>query len=124
MAQFCGFSVVKAKTVPFSPKSLNLRHLKPLSPRRIALVQREHMAFRRVSIFPQCGEEGKYHLTDVELYTVPEFLRCFSISRTGFYREVKAGRIRLLKLGTASRVSRKDAEAWMQSLPEKEGMAA
>lgn len=63
-------------------------------------------------------------MSKVELYTVPEFLRCYSISRTEFYRQVAAGKIRLTKLGTASRVSRKDAEAWAQSLPVIERAAA
>ncbi len=52
-----------------------------------------------------------------ELLRVPVFLSDYSISRTEFYRQVKAGRIRLTKLGSASRVSRADAEAWAASLP-------
>jgi len=52
-----------------------------------------------------------------ELLTVADFLRRYSIGRTTFYREVAAGRIRLLKLGVASRVARADAERWANSLP-------
>ena len=62
--------------------------------------------------------------TKIELYTVNDFLKAYSISRTEFYRQVNAGKIRLTKLGTASRVSRKDAEAWAASLPVTESEAA
>jgi len=55
--------------------------------------------------------------------TVADFLRLYSVSRTTFYREVAAGRIRLLKLGTASRIKTEDAERWAASLPVKEGGA-
>ncbi len=62
--------------------------------------------------------------TKIELYTVNDFLKAYSISRTEFYRQVNAGKIRLTKLGTASRVSRKDAEEWAASLPVTESEAA
>ncbi len=54
------------------------------------------------------------------LMTVAEFLRRYACSRTTFYREVAAKRIKLLKLGTASRIKTEDAELWAASLPEKE----
>jgi hypothetical protein len=56
-----------------------------------------------------------------ELMTVGDFLSRYAISRTQFYREVAANRIRLTKLGTASRVGRDDAEAWRAALPVKYG---
>jgi excisionase family DNA binding protein len=59
-----------------------------------------------------------------ELMTVGDFLARYAISRTEFYRQVKAGRIRLTKLGNASRVARSDAEAWVASLPVKTGETA
>ena len=59
-----------------------------------------------------------------ELMTVAEFLSRYSCSRTEFYRQVNAGRIPLVKLGTASRVTRKDAEAWAASLPVRQGAVA
>ncbi|PSO13632.1 MULTISPECIES: helix-turn-helix transcriptional regulator [unclassified Sphingobium] len=58
-----------------------------------------------------------------ELMTVGDFLSCYSISRTEFYRQVKAKRIPLRKLGNASRIARADAEAWVASLPVKDGPA-
>lgn len=59
-----------------------------------------------------------------EFITVTDFLSRYSISRTEFYRQVNAGRIPLVKLGTASRVTRKDAEAWAASLPVRQGAVA
>ena len=59
-----------------------------------------------------------------ELMTVADFMSCYAISRTEFYREVKRGKIPLTKLGTASRVTRKSAEAWAASLPVRKGTDA
>lgn len=58
-----------------------------------------------------------------ELITVTHFLNRYAISRTEFYRQVNAGRIRLTKLGNASRVARADADSWLASLPVKYGSA-
>ncbi len=57
----------------------------------------------------------------IEFYTVNEFLKSYAISRTEFYRQVNKGKIRLTKLGTASRIARVDAEAWADSLPTYAG---
>lgn len=59
-----------------------------------------------------------------ELMTVGDFLSRYAISRTEFYRQVHRGCIRLTKLGSASRVARADAEAWLASLPVKQGSDA
>jgi excisionase family DNA binding protein len=59
-----------------------------------------------------------------ELMTVGDFLARYSIGRTTLYREVAAGRLRLRKLGSATRIARNDAEAWAQRLPVREGEAA
>jgi len=59
-----------------------------------------------------------------ELYTVADFLKRYSIGRTSFYREVNAGRLKIRKFGTASRVARIDAEAWAAALPVVTGEAA
>ena len=58
-----------------------------------------------------------------DLMTLAEFRRRYSISNTQTYREIAAGRLRLRKLGTASRIAREDAEAWANSLPIREGAA-
>lgn len=59
-----------------------------------------------------------------ELMTVADFLARYSIGRTSFYREVAAGRLKLRKFGSASRIARADAEAWVSCLPIREGVAA
>lgn len=59
-----------------------------------------------------------------ELLTVSDFCSHFSIGRTSLYREVKAGRLKLRKFGSATRIARADAEAWAASLPEYVGEAA
>lgn len=56
-------------------------------------------------------------------HTVPDFLKTFAISRSQFYREVQAGKIRLTKIGRASRVAKADADAWVASLPTLGGEA-
>lgn len=66
---------------------------------------------------------GNRETTNIEVhfYTVTEFLRSYAISRTEFYRQVNKGKIRLTKLGTASRISKADAQAWAASLPTYAG---
>jgi hypothetical protein len=59
-----------------------------------------------------------------DLMTLAEFRRRYSISNTQTYREIAAGRLRIRKMGTASRIAREDAEAWANSLPIREGAAA
>jgi hypothetical protein len=59
-----------------------------------------------------------------ELMTVGDFLARYSIGRTTFYREVAAKRLKLRKLGSATRIARSDAEAWANGLPVHEGQAA
>ena len=59
-----------------------------------------------------------------DLMTVADFLARYSVGRTTFYREAAANRIRLRKLGTATRIARADAEAWANSLPVREGGGA
>ena len=49
------------------------------------------------------------------LMTLADFQDEFSISRSAVYREVNAGRLRLTKVGRASRVAAIDAEAWLQA---------
>ena len=56
--------------------------------------------------------------------TVAEFCDRYSIGRTSLYREVNAGRLKLRKFGTATRIALADAEAWAASLPEYRGEAA
>jgi hypothetical protein len=50
-------------------------------------------------------------------YTMPDFLTAYQISRTGAYREVEQGKLRLTKIGRATRIAKADARAWAASLP-------
>jgi excisionase family DNA binding protein len=57
-----------------------------------------------------------------ELLTVADFCHTYAIGKTSFYREVAAGRLKLRKFGTASRIARTDADEWFKSLPVREGV--
>lgn len=59
-----------------------------------------------------------------ELMTVADFCDRYSIGKTSLYREANAGRIKLRKFGTATRINRVDAEAWAASLPVSAGEEA
>ena len=52
-----------------------------------------------------------------QLLTVADFCARYSIGKTSLYREVNAGRLKLRKFGTATRITRADAEAWAENLP-------
>lgn len=56
-----------------------------------------------------------------ELLKVKDFCDYFSIGKTSFYREVNAGRLKIRKFGSATRIARDDAMAWAQALPVIEG---
>jgi hypothetical protein len=49
-------------------------------------------------------------------YTVPELQKATGLGRTIIYEEVKAGRLRLTKVGRRSIVCDQDARAWLSSL--------
>ncbi len=59
-----------------------------------------------------------------ELMTVADFCARYSIGKTSLYREANAGRLKLRKFGTATRIARSDAEVWADSLPVSQGAAA
>lgn len=49
-------------------------------------------------------------------YRVSEFCQRYVISKSSFYREVQAGRLRLFKRGRTTLVARVEAERWFKSL--------
>jgi hypothetical protein len=49
-------------------------------------------------------------------YRVSEFCQVYVISKASFYREVQAGRLRILKRGRRSLVERIEAERWFSCL--------
>jgi hypothetical protein len=59
-----------------------------------------------------------------KLMRLAEFRHRYAVSNSQLYREVKAGRLRIRKLGAASRISCEDAEAWAANLPIQTGEAA
>lgn len=59
----------------------------------------------------------------VGYYTLSEFLSTYGIGRSTAYRLVKDGRLRLTKIGRASRIAKADAAAWAASLPTIGGEA-
>jgi excisionase family DNA binding protein len=63
-------------------------------------------------------------MIDQELLTIKDVCARYSIGRTTLYREVAAGRLKLRKMGTATRIAREDVEAWMAALPVITGVAA
>lgn len=53
-----------------------------------------------------------------QLLTVRQFCDLYGIGRTTFYSEVKAGRIPIVKIGTATRIACEDADQWLQKMRE------
>lgn len=51
-----------------------------------------------------------------ELLTVAQFKERYQISHTAFYRQVKAGTLRTIKIGASTRVRLADAQAWLANL--------
>lgn len=49
--------------------------------------------------------------------TVDEFMATYKIGRTTFYTIVNAGELPLIKVGRASRISKRAARAWADGLP-------
>jgi hypothetical protein len=55
------------------------------------------------------------------VYTLREFCRDFGPCRSVAYEEIKAGRLRIFKVGAATRIAGEDALAWREL---KRGRAA
>lgn len=73
---------------------------------------------------PRRFRDRTFKMAIPELLTVADFCSRYSIGRTSLYREVNAGRLKLRKFGSATRIARKDAERWAESLPGYGGEAA
>ncbi|CAK0758775.1 hypothetical protein CCP2SC5_240043 [Azospirillaceae bacterium] len=59
---------------------------------------------------------GKEGVSTKVAITVKEFLVAVSISRTKFYSEVKAGRIKIIKAGSKTLVLATEPAAWLARL--------
>ena len=51
-------------------------------------------------------------------FAVRDFCQWANISRSTFYKEVNAGRIRPVKLGKKTLILRTEAERWLNELPD------
>ena len=51
-----------------------------------------------------------------EVFRVKEFCQRYAISRTAFYREVWAKRLRVIKRGRRTMIAKIDAEEWLERL--------
>jgi len=49
-------------------------------------------------------------------YFLPEFCKRFCVSRSSFYREVHANRLRIYKRGKRTMIERAEAERWYAGL--------
>jgi excisionase family DNA binding protein len=54
---------------------------------------------------------------DKRAYAVREFCSAFGICRATFYSEVRAGRLKAVKIGSKTLILREDAETWVARLP-------
>jgi excisionase family DNA binding protein len=50
--------------------------------------------------------------------TLKDFCDAYRVCRETTYQEIRAGRLRAVKLGRKTLILRADAEAWAKSLPE------
>lgn len=49
------------------------------------------------------------------VYSVPDFVREFGISRSSVYEDLKSGRLKFFKIGKHTRIAGDDAAAWLAS---------
>lgn len=61
---------------------------------------------------------------DIQMLRIPEFCERYAQSRSAVYREIAAGRLRITKISSATRIKIEDAEAWASSLPTQGGEAS
>jgi hypothetical protein len=51
-----------------------------------------------------------------QAFTIPEFLSLYRIGRSTAYAEIKAGRLKIVKIGRATRITLPNAKEWLQAL--------
>jgi excisionase family DNA binding protein len=57
---------------------------------------------------------------DAQVLTVAEMCSTFRISKNRVFAEMKAGRLLAKRVGSRVLISRKDANAWWNSLPSRQ----
>jgi excisionase family DNA binding protein len=55
-------------------------------------------------------------------YSISDFCQRYGVGRTTAYEEIKAGRLRAVKVGHRTLITVDDAEAWLKSLPSSNGL--
>ena len=50
--------------------------------------------------------------------SIPQFCTVYSVSRAKVYEEIKSGRLRIRKIGKATRIAVEDGESWFASFAE------
>ena len=56
--------------------------------------------------------------TDAIAWTLPTWLKRVDMSRSSFYRELSAGRIKALKRGKSTIITAEAEREWLDSLPK------
>ena len=59
-----------------------------------------------------------------ELLTIDEFCKLTSTGKTKAYAEISAGRLKALKYGRCTRITREAMHEWINSLPDFQAQSA
>jgi excisionase family DNA binding protein len=57
-------------------------------------------------------------------YSVANFGRAFSVGRSTIYEEIRAGRLKVRKVGARTIITYEDAMAWLHALPSRSAAAS
>ena len=63
-------------------------------------------------------------MSEIQAYDVQSFVKAYGISRAQTYIEIKAGRLRIFKVGRRTLISREAADMWRRGLEESGAKAA
>ncbi len=55
--------------------------------------------------------------TERGAFTIAAFGRAYHLGQTFIYQQIKDGKLRAVKVGRRTLILRRDAEAWVKSLP-------
>ena len=65
-----------------------------------------------------CDHHSKGELKMSPALTLKDFCDAYRVCRETAYQQIRAGRLRAVKLGRKTLILRADADAWAASLPE------